>query len=95
VHRDLMADGSGRHLCADPDKRENIEMSVAQYSYRCPDCGVREVAVSTWGRIVECPDALWQSPAWDDQLDMHVCADTGHRPKGPQPMAFPTVGGYR
>jgi hypothetical protein len=91
VHRDLIADGNRRHLCADPAKRERIEMSQDQYSYRCPNCGVREVAVTTWRRIVEFPDVLWQSPSWDDALDVHVCADSGHRPKGPRPTTFRTV----
>lgn len=49
-------------------------MSLEQWRQRCPDCGTRDVAVSTWQRLVEFPDIVWQHPDWPLPLEAHVCA---------------------
>lgn len=55
------------------DRPEQIVMSQSQYSLRCPDCGSREVAVSTWKRLVECPDIVWEHYDWPLPLQAHNC----------------------
>lgn len=62
-----------RHLCADPALRERIELSAANVAERCRECGSIDVAVSTWGRLVECPYPTWASADWSDQHEAHVC----------------------
>lgn len=55
------------------DRPEQVVMSLEQWRMRCPDCGTRDVAVSTWQRLVEFPDIIWQHPNWPLPLEAHVC----------------------
>lgn len=82
---DSIADGGARHRCADPAQREHVVMSQEQYSLRCPGCGSRDVAESSWNRLVDFPDAIWLHPDWPEPLRAHVCVPS--KPTGkPKPV---------
>jgi hypothetical protein len=85
---DALADGGGRHFCTDIEKRETVTMSQEQYSLRCTCCGSRDVAESSWGRLVDFSDDIWMSPEPWHQLQEHVCASQQHekRSAGPRPV---------
>lgn len=61
------------HVCAEPEQREHIEITADNLKAFCPDCGSADVAVSTWGRLVECPSAAWMSSIWEEPHQEHVC----------------------
>lgn len=79
--RDVVRDGArfgvpeSRHLCADPARREQIDLGDprAVVLAVCPDCGDPGVAWSSWGRLVECPYPSWTSRLWDEPYEAHVC----------------------
>lgn len=76
--REIARDGhpfapEGRHVCADPDRRERIELTVANLRTVCRDCGATAVAWTSWGRLVEFPAAIWASALWDEPYEPHVC----------------------
>lgn len=62
-----------RHRCDDPALRERIPLTLDNLRSVCPDCGDTDVAVSSWGRLVECPSAHWMSDLWDEPYEEHVC----------------------
>lgn len=61
------------HVCAEPAQRERIEMTLDNLRAFCSACGSPDVAVSTWGRLVECPYTAWMSSIWDEPHQEHVC----------------------
>lgn len=60
-----------RHLCANEELREGVVLDD-RATARCPECGTRAVAWSTWGRLVEWCDSM-VTHAWGEPLEPHVC----------------------
>lgn len=70
------------HLCHEPTRRERIEYDDFRdlLDYRCPNCNDQNVALTSWGRIVDFPcqnlsEESW-AEAWVGPLTEHVCLKT-------------------
>ena len=89
---DAIADGGALHVCADQEKRECVVMSVETMKASCPCCGSRDVAESTWGRLVEWPGLIGTLADWIGPLRMHVCEQSNVSKRVPETYRVYTDG---
>ncbi len=94
VIRDRSGVRSPVHLCP-PELRERIELPLKELlAFSCWRCGERDVAPTTWGRIVDFPSSDPETEgwaeAWEGPLQEHVCADPAH-PARPLPIQQETL----
>jgi hypothetical protein len=97
VIRDRSMVESPVHLCRDPEQREHIEIGFLELmAFECWRCGSRDVAPTSWGRIVDfpCSDPTVEgwAEAWVGPLEEHVCSDGDHAPAAKKQPSFRTVG---
>lgn len=65
------------HLCENPELRERIELPFLELmAFTCWRCGDRDVAPSSWGRLVVFPGTVeaesW-AESWVGPFELHIC----------------------
>lgn len=80
------------HLCADPEKRERIELGSAELlAFECWRCGEKDVAPTTWGRVVDFPSSTLSVLDWSEAfvgpLHEHVCRAAPNTPENTKQRA--------
>jgi hypothetical protein len=87
VIRDRSMVESPVHLCP-PELRERIEIPFMELmAFECWRCGEKDVAPTSWGRVVDFPSSDPETEGWAEAwvgpLDEHVC----RRPSAPNKAA--------
>lgn len=93
VIRDRSGVSSPVHLCADPEQRERIEIPFMELmAFSCWQCGEKDCAPTSWGRIVDFPSSDPETEGWAEAwvgpMTEHVCS-TRQTPIPAQPGSSP------